>query len=154
MTARIAPFATYLAFLAVTDGLLWLSTTIPSLAGWQPLAVLWLYPIKTAAVLGLLLYFWPQYTELKGKGFAEWGAIVLAVVTGLLVYAAWVRMNWPWATYGEPAGYNPFQRDDRTGPVLAAIRVFGASAVVPVMEELFWRSFLLQGGLHLTGPMV
>lgn len=28
--------------------------------------------------------------------------------------------------------------------LLAAIRLFGASIVVPVMEELFWRSFLIR----------
>ncbi len=30
------------------------------------------------------------------------------------------------------------------GTVLASIRLFGAAVVVPIMEELFWRSFLIR----------
>ena len=68
---------------------------------------------------------------------------MLAVGVGVFVYLAWVRMDWSWATQGEVAGYNPFQAGGEVGVVLAGIQLLGAAAVVPIMEELFWRSFLL-----------
>jgi CAAX prenyl protease-like protein len=40
------------------------------------------------------------------------------------------------------------------GVVLAAIRLFGAVIVVPVMEELFWRSFLIRYLVTPTFTMV
>jgi CAAX prenyl protease-like protein len=45
---------------------------------------------------------------------------------------------------GRGAGYDPFRAGPDVGLVLAGIRLFGAVAVVPIMEELFWRSFLLR----------
>ena len=68
----------------------------------------------------------------------------LAVGVGLVVYVLWVRMDWPWAMQGTPTGYNPFQEGATVGFILAGIRVFGAAVVVPLKEELFWRSFLIR----------
>ena len=45
---------------------------------------------------------------------------------------------------GAAGGDDPFQAGMGVGIVLAAIRIFGAVVVVPVMEELFWRSFLMR----------
>jgi len=61
-----------------------------------------------------------------------------------VVYLAWVRMDWSWATLGQGAGYNPWQAGASVGALLAAVRLCGAAVVVPIMEELFWRSFLLR----------
>ncbi len=40
-------------------------------------------------------------------------------------------------------GYNPFQEGEGVGPLLAAVRIFGAVAVVAIMEELFGDRFLV-----------
>jgi uncharacterized protein len=141
---RILPFAVYLAFLAMAEGILWLTQFIPSLAAWWVEANLWLYPVKTIAVIGCLAYFWPRYTELKGRAFGRKVDAVLSVAVGVLIYLAWVRMDWPWATMGNAAGYDPFRAGTVAGPILAGIRLLGAAIVVPVMEELFWRSFLIR----------
>jgi uncharacterized protein len=45
---------------------------------------------------------------------------------------------------GRGLGYDPSQAGNQFGFVLAGIRLLGATLVVPVMEELFWRSFLLR----------
>ncbi len=55
---------------------------------------------------------------------------------GRFVASRW-SSRWPWATLGEPLGYDPFQAGRETGLLLAGIRLLGATAVVPVMEELF-----------------
>src|SRR6516162_4139170 len=62
----------------------------------------------------------------------------------VVVYLAWVRMDWSWATLGQGAGYNPWQAGASVGALLAAVRLCGAAVVVPIMDELFWRSFLLR----------
>ena len=144
MIPRILPFALYMACLALAAGLAWVAQAVPALASWGPAADLWLYSVKTAVVLGALAFFWPRYDELKGRPFGGGGDVVRAVAVGLVVYLAWVRMDWPWAMQGTPSGYDPFRAGEGLGTVLAGIRLFGAVVVVPVMEELFWRSFLLR----------
>ena len=144
MIPRVLPFAAYVGFLALGEGITWLALAVPVLASWGPVADLWLYPVKTAVVLGLLAYFWPRYGELKDRSFSSVGDVLVAVAAGILVYMVWVRMDWPWAMQGSPAGYDPFRAGQGSGVVLAGVRMFGAAVVVPVMEELFWRSFLLR----------
>ena len=149
MIARILPFAAYMGFIALSAGVTWLAGAGILSSAWVEKADLWLYPVKTAVVLGLLGYFWPRYEELKERIFAGPGEGFLAVGVGVLVYLAWVRMDWPWAMQGAAAGYDPFKAGETAGIVLAAVRIFGAAAVVPVMEELFWRSFLIR---YLVSP--
>ncbi|OGW60519.1 MAG: CAAX prenyl protease-related protein [Nitrospirae bacterium RBG_16_64_22] len=138
-----------MGFIALSAGISWLGGAGVLSSAWVEKADLWLYPIKTAVVLGLLFFFWRQYEELKGKAVAGPGEGFLAVVVGVLVYLAWVRMDWTWAMQGAAAGYDPFKAGETAGIVLAAVRIFGAAAVVPVMEELFWRSFLIR---YLVSP--
>jgi len=38
----------------------------------------------------------------------------------------------------------PIRADGSLDPLLVALRLFGFVIVVPVMEELFWRSFLMR----------
>jgi CAAX prenyl protease-like protein len=106
--------------------------------------LLWLYPVRTVIVLGALVYLWPAYRELREQVCTNWGEMLLIGAVGVLVYLAWVRMDWPWAMQGPPQGYNPFQAGVGAGVVLAVVRLFGATIVVSIMEELFWRSFLIR----------
>lgn len=133
MWPRILPFAAYMAFIGV-------SSLLPTGVG----SDLWLYPMKTLVVLGLLVYFWSSYQELHGPIFTDAKDAGVGIGVGVLVYVLWVQMDWSWATQGEITGYNPFEEGDGLGWGLAAVRIFGASIVVPLMEELFWRSFLIR----------
>ena len=146
MTARILPFVVYLSFLAIVQIIPSITASGVTQNSWGGHVDLWLYPVKTAAVLALLIYFWPQYQELKDTIINGPREAILTIAVGLLVYAAWVRMDWSWAMQGDGAGqgYDPFRMGTGTGIVLAGIRLFGASVVVPIMEELFWRSFLIR----------
>jgi CAAX prenyl protease-like protein len=146
---RILPFAIYLSFLAITELIAWISAHVPAIAPLATGADLWLYPLKTFAVLAILVYYWRCYDELKGFKGLTFPNVVLALVTGVVVYLLWVRMDWPWAMQGNPSGYNPFLAGNDWGNVLAIVRLFGAVAVVPLMEELFWRSFLIR---YLISP--
>jgi CAAX prenyl protease-like protein len=141
---RILPFAVFMTFIALESGIHWLSSLLSAAGSDSPLRWLWLYPVRTAVVLGILVYFWPAYRELHAQVCPNWGEALLTGTVGVLVYLAWVRMDWPWAMQGAPQGYNPFQAGVGIGVVLAGIRLFGATIVVPIMEELFWRSFLIR----------
>ncbi len=144
MWPRVLPFGLYMAFLCLESLLHSLGAWWPALAESEALMPLWLYPIKIVAVLGALLYYRCQYDELHDTLCASLSEGVIAVGAGGLVYLAWVRMDWAWAMLGQTGGYNPWQAGAGPGPWLATVRLFGAAVVVPVIEELFWRSFLLR----------
>ena len=80
---RVLPFAIFMAFIAPVEGILYLEKYIPSLADWSFEANLWLYPAKTAAVIACLVYFWPCYEELKGRGFGiGWKGFAFSIAVG------------------------------------------------------------------------
>ncbi|MDX2480560.1 MAG: CAAX prenyl protease-related protein [Desulfuromusa sp.] len=140
---RIIPFAAFMAFIGVQQLLEW------SVAkGWLELSaqqMLYLYPLKTVLVTGLLLFFWRKYSELNFADFKNLIHTVASILLGLLVFILWINMDWGFATLGESKGFDPFLiDDDTTRNLLIFSRLFGAALLVPVMEELFWRSFMLR----------
>ncbi len=144
MLPWILPFVLYMGFIVMASALTWAGTWLAWGEAWEMLAQLWLYPVKTAVVLAALVWGWSHYTELRVPMFARKRDAILSIGVGIVVYLAWVRMDWPWAMQGEAPGYNPFPAGPQVGVVLTVIRLFGAVIVVPLMEELFWRSFLLR----------
>jgi CAAX prenyl protease-like protein len=60
-----------------------------------------------------------------------------------VVLVLWVSLDAGWMIVGSSPGYDP-RVDGRIDWLLVAIRIAGAALVVPVMEELFWRSFLMR----------
>lgn len=141
---RILPFALFMGFIALESLIRWISGLTDTSESGESLLFLWLYPVRTAVVLASLIYLWPAYRELRDKFCDNWVEVVFVILVGVVVYVAWVRMNWPWAMQGQPAGYEPFRAGAMAGAVLTVIRLFGAAVIVPVMEELFWRSFLIR----------
>lgn len=138
---RVLPFAAYMGFIGISSLLAWAFESGSEVGAlWD----LWSYPVKTVAVASLLIFFWSRFQELKTPIFLNWQEGAVTVGAGLLVYALWVRMDWPWAIQGDLTDYDPFVAGSSLGLVLAGIRLFGASVIVPIMEELFWRSFLIR----------
>ena len=140
MWPRILPFALFMGFIGVAP---LLTALFPGDDQVQAIE-LWLYPVKALAVGGLLVFFWSHYDELQNPFLISWAEGLSVLGIGLLVYVLWVRMDWFWAIQGELTGYNPFENNNSNGVLLTVFRLFGASVVVPVMEELFWRSFLIR----------
>jgi CAAX prenyl protease-like protein len=132
--ARILPFLTYLAFLAIAELLARLGWTAPELR--------WLYGAKIGAVVLVLAFFWRDYAELKTFRLAP-PAVLGAIGAGILVLVLWVNLDAGWMTIGAAAGFDPTTAGRIDWP-LVALRIAGAALVVPVMEELFWRSFLMR----------
>lgn len=131
--ARILPFALYIALLAL-EGVL---------PDWAPgFDARWLYPVKAGLVAVALAVLWRHYGELKTWGLSGVD-FVLSVVVGVVVLVLWVKLDAGWMLMGEPGvGYDPRDAGGRIDWLLVAFRIAGAALVVPLMEELFWRSFL------------
>lgn len=124
-----------------------------------------LYPIRILLVIAVLAWYWRQLPSLKPASIpASVGVGVLGVVlwVGLAPSAYWLD-GFVWDTWhrvgtaagwssgavanhpGLPAGRNPFQLYPAAEAwLLFAIRLSGIALVVPVMEELFWRGFLMR----------
>jgi len=114
-------------------------------AFWPAAAHFW-YVIKTIVVGLMLVAFRRRYREISwGTGGADWA---IGVVAGSLVLLVWVAPEglYPFMRIGHGVGFNPYGFG-LTGPELWCVigaRLLGASLVVPVMEELFWRGFLMR----------
>ena len=131
---RIAPFAAYLVVLVLE------SQAQHLFAGFD---VRWLYPLKILLVVSMLVAFRKFYTELRGFKFSL-GEAVLSLGAGVLVFVVWVGLDFPWALIGASgAGYDP-RTAGQVDWLLAGTRLAGAALVVPLMEELFWRSFVMR----------
>lgn len=67
-----------------------------------------------------------------------------AVLSGVLVFFIWILLDDFYPHLGE-SRFDPYAGTSGMGPYfLMAIRLSGAVLVVPVMEELFWRSFAMR----------
>jgi len=127
--ARVLPFATYIAFL-VAD-----SARADDVDG------RWLYAAQIAVVAALLAWFWPAYEELRGPSRTAARDWLLGVAVGAIVFVLWINLDFGWAQVGSARGIaGELATSDRPAGLL--LRLLGAVLVVPVMEELFWRSFL------------
>lgn len=140
---RTVPFAMFMAFIALEESIRyamqqhWLDL---------PITVLYyLYPIKTVAVAFLLYKYSPCYHEIRIRDLEQLWSTISVVLIGIFTFAIWVSADWVVTLASPPSGFNPMLLPDGVVRVLmTAFRVAGAVLVVPVMEEVFWRSFLLR----------
>ena len=134
--ARALPFAAYILFLAFNQSL-------SQLFDWLNLDEKWRYVLRVAVVSALLIYFWHDYTELKRKPARS--DFLYAGVAGLLVLIIWIFPYPDWLGGGDLQGFNPEQNETRLNAFFwMSTRILGAALLVPVMEELFWRSFVMR----------
>lgn len=136
--ARILPFAVYILFLALQSTIERLPLVAES--GFDPR---WLYGVRIAAVGGILLFFLRDYSELRPGDRWRLSDSLPALLAGALVFFLWISLDEGWVTLGSAkGGFVALDADGSRDWLLIAVRIFGAAIVVPIMEELFWRSFL------------
>ena len=133
--AYTAPFVIFV-ILSALSGLLDSAHVLPADMG----AMYLLYPLQTMICAGVLAVFWREY-RLRPPQRA-W----IAMAIGVLVFALWVS---PQAAFHRPARLEGFDPD-----VFAAqpglywtqmvMRLLRLVVVVPLLEEIFWRGFLLR----------
>jgi uncharacterized protein len=135
--ARIVPFVVFMA-------LLLLRGELPAV-GFAGLEARWVYGITVVVVGGLLVFYWREYGELARQNWPNWRETGLAIAVGLVVFMLWIQLDEPWMQLGTSTA--PFLPLDGQGQLiwpLVVTRWVGATLIVPVMEELFWRSFLMR----------
>ncbi len=135
--SRILPFAIYILFLALGD-------ILAPLFSYLLIDTKWLYAIRTAAVITALLYFFRSYAELGNRPPME--DFLYAGVSGLIVFVVWIFPYPTWLVAGaDVAGVNPTLGQSSLEAMLwLSTRIMGAALIVPIMEELFWRSFIMR----------
>ncbi len=112
---------------------------LTGLASYTPISIFWLYPAKTIFVGALLLIFRRSYTEIKPK------ISLLPILMGLLVFIIWVLPEGHYPLFSQPKSMEPYQLAPQNWSIVwIGFRLIGAVLVVPIMEELFWRSFLMR----------
>ncbi|MBW2187839.1 MAG: CAAX prenyl protease-related protein, partial [Deltaproteobacteria bacterium] len=140
---RILPFALFMGFIAVEGGARFLleKNLTPINEG----HLLYLYPIK-AIVVGLTLTLLARhYNEIKLSDLKHWRHTLLSLSSGLIIFILWINMEGIFATQGNPNGFDPRAiEDSQLRFAMIIIRLTGAVLIVPIIEEIFWRSFLLR----------
>jgi uncharacterized protein len=106
----------------------------------------WIYCSKTVIAAILLWLLRPQIPEMKWK-FSWEGLLV-----GVAVFAVWVGLDghYPFI-FHRPGSFNPFRtygQSSALGLVFIGVRMLGISLVVPMLEEVFYRSFAYRYVIH------
>ncbi len=134
----VAPMATFLLFTNL-EGYLPLA--------WYPAA----YAAKVVVVTAVVIACRSTWRDLRPWPSA--GTLMLAVGIGLAVTAAWVGLDGLYPTtdsLGKRAGFDPGSISSVAGRLgFIAVRLFGLVLLVPLFEELFWRSFAIR---YLVDP--
>jgi hypothetical protein len=107
----------------------------------------WLAVARGVAVAALLAWFWRDYVELHRSAARqktpakEW---ILAVAVGVGIFFAWIHLDRGWLAFEGGPGFDPTRPGGGIDWHLALLRLLALALVVPVMEEVFWRSFLMR----------
>ncbi len=147
---RYIPFAVFMAFIGLDELLRFLAGK--DVFTLTETTLYYLYPVK-ALVVGYLLYlFRHHYSELSLKDLKNIPETVVVVLAGILVFVLWINMDWTFTASGSPLGYNPLLLPEGGIRIsMTFFRVAGAVIVVPIMEEIFWRSYLIR---YLVGSNI
>ena len=120
--------------------------TIDMVSSWYPIVC----TIKTIAVTGISIIFVRTYNEIRITT-KDWG---LALICGVIVFAEWIfieeHLSYPRFALldqlGKRSGFNPFDEisSNLWRVFFIAIRFYGLMIMIPIIEEIFWRLFLLR----------
>jgi uncharacterized protein len=140
---RYLPFAIFMAFIGLDEVIRFLASHGLIMLG--ETALYYLYPVKTFIVAYFLFKFRAEYRELSFKDLTNLPVTLAAFGTGLLVFFLWIHMDWTFGVATRPHGFNPSLLPGvKLRIIMTLVRASGAVFVVPLMEELFWRSFLIR----------
>ncbi len=138
LLAHVVPFGLFMLGLAAVSG-------VKSLAGDSGHVLLehpayWIYPLQTLVCAVALVAYWKNYA------FGSQKPLPLAIAAGIFVFGLWISPQW---LFGQPArleGFNPDVFADSAPLYWATIlaRFLRLVVVVPLVEEIFWRGFLMR----------
>jgi CAAX prenyl protease-like protein len=110
-------------------------------AVWYPLA----YTVKVAVVALLAWRFRSTWSDFRPR--PTFGTLLLAVTLGLLVWVLWIGLDGLYPALplmGKRVGFDVAVMAPGARWAFVAVRMVGLVVLVPVIEELFWRSFLMR----------
>jgi CAAX prenyl protease-like protein len=108
---------------------------------WYPIA----YAAKVAIVAALAWACRSSWRDLR-----PWpgpAGLALSAALGLAIAALWVGLDGHYPTFrflGTRTGYDPNVLPPAAKWAFVAVRLLGLAVLVPLIEELFWRSFLIR----------
>lgn len=161
--AHVVPFGIFMIFQLigqfVGEAILWEHEAAP---WWRQWPEQFFYPIQTVATLAALAFFWKNY-ELKWSPKVWWG--VLAGAVGIAFWLLPTTLYDHWGMSGEPEtfwqklsglaprneGFEPGVFDGAAYAVSLIFRLLRAVVVVALVEEIFWRGFLMRFLLKMDG---
>ncbi|MFS4581311.1 exosortase E/protease, VPEID-CTERM system [Phaeobacter sp. C3_T13_0] len=88
------------------------------------------YPMRTAMMTAVLLLFWPALTQLRYKPRP------IDIAAGAAIASVWIVMSTPDITRGDVT--------DDQDTLWIIVRLLGTIVLVPIIEELFFRGYLLR----------
>lgn len=115
-----------------------------SLEGYLPVAY---YPIVYAAKVCAVTLTLVWCRRIFRDVVPSWSVVAPAVAVGVVVLVIWI-LGERWLAYphlGERVAYNPFaQLSPSAASAFLVVRLYGLIIMVPIFEELLWRSFLIR----------
>lgn len=155
--AHVVPFAVFMAFLIVLGFVgPMIEWKHPAAPWWRQDPAQWVYPLQTIASLAVLGYYWRWYTF---RWSWKWSAV--AVVFGAVGIGCWLLPTTLYDHLGlteDPEGWLGWlgvkARTDGFDPGIfenpaaywasLVMRFVRAAVVVALVEEIFWRGFLMR----------
>jgi CAAX prenyl protease-like protein len=137
--AYFAPFAVFLGFLALNGVAAKIFDGIAD-PWWQSEPRLWVFPLQTLFCGVLLARWWPTYKlRLPAR---SWFAAGIGVLVLLLWIAPQMWLGLPPRTDGFDPTY--FGTSGSAFNLTVVLRFLRLVVVVPLVEEIFWRGYLLR----------
>lgn len=136
--AYLAPFVTFLGALALGgavshfgDGYAFWVWSTPQY---------WIYPLQTLICATLLIRYWPAYEMRWPQGH------LLAIGSGILALLLWIAPQQWFGAAPRLEGFEPafFGSDGWPYYLNVGVRFLRLVVIVPLVEEIFWRGFLLR----------
>lgn len=100
----------------------------------------WIYPAQTIFCAALLVWFWREY-ELRLAG-----RVAFPLLVGVAVFGLWISPQTLLGFPPRPDSFNPevFLEQPAAYWTTIGFRFLRMAVVVPLVEEIFWRGFLLR----------
>lgn len=135
LIAFILPMAVFVVLLGLTG-----SGNRPETVSWFAYPAYWTYPAQTVICGALLLWFWRDY------GLEAPRKIWIALLLGLVVFAIWIAPQQFLGFQPRLTGFDPevFAAQPAWYWGTVVFRFLRLVVVVPLVEEIFWRGFLLR----------
>jgi uncharacterized protein len=135
LIAYVAPMVVFAVLLSLNAALKKIDNRF-----WLASAEYWMYPLQTILCSGLLIWYRHEYD------FQQLRKIAFTVLVGALVFVLWIS---PQQFLGFPArnaGFDPdvFANQPFLYWPTVGFRFLRLVVVVPLIEEIFWRGFLLR----------